>query len=61
MGLYYGWVVVFATFIINGIIQGVIASCGVLLNVLLDQFKDGKGVAGWIPALLGGLLVAIGK
>ncbi|OQV16695.1 Arylsulfatase B [Hypsibius exemplaris] len=56
----YGWVVVFATFLINAIVQGVVASCGILLNVLLDQFKEGKAITGWIPSLLGGLLLAVG-
>ena len=42
-------------------LPGVIASSGILLNVLLDQFKEGKAVTGWIPSLLGGLLLAVGK
>lgn len=57
----YGWIIVCATFLINGIVQGVIASSGILLNVLLDQFKVGKAITGWIPSLLGGLLLAVGK
>ncbi|GAU92885.1 hypothetical protein RvY_04907-3 [Ramazzottius varieornatus] len=57
----YGWIVVLATFVINAIVQGLIASSGILLNVLLDQFKhDGKAKIGWIPSLLGGLLLATG-
>lgn len=57
----YGWIIVLATFLINSVIQGIIASSGILLNVLLDQFQAGKGVTGWIPSLLGGLLLAVGK
>ena len=56
------WIVVLATFVINAIVQGIIASSGILLNVLLDQFKhEGKAKIGWIPSLLGGLLLAVGK
>ncbi|XP_055337737.1 arylsulfatase B-like isoform X2 [Paramacrobiotus metropolitanus] len=56
----YGWVVVLATFLVNAVVQGVIASTGVLLNVLLDQFNAGRATIGWIPSLLGGLLLAVG-
>jgi MFS family permease len=47
----YGWVVVFASFMINAIADGITFSFGVFYVEFLDYFGEGKAKTAWIGSL----------
>lgn len=51
----YGWVIVFAFFLIEVLVDGIRFSFGVYFVEFLDEFKRGKGETAWV----GSLMVAI--
>ncbi|CAF4823244.1 unnamed protein product [Pieris macdunnoughi] len=51
----WGWVVVFASFMVNLIADGITFSFGVFLPYFLDYFGEGKGKTAWI----GGIFMAM--
>ncbi|XP_055304033.1 monocarboxylate transporter 12-like [Sitodiplosis mosellana] len=56
----YGWIVVFSSFCIHIITDGITYSFGVLFIQLLDEFKEGKGYTSWILSLMCGITLCSG-
>lgn len=56
----YGWVIVFASFMCNMIVDGIAYTFGVFLTEFVDYFKTGKGTAAWAGSLLSGMYLCAG-
>ena len=56
----WGWVIVFASFMNNLIIDGIAYSFGVLLPVLVSHFDSNKSTVSWVGSLLCGLYMGSG-
>ena len=57
----WGWVVVFASFMIHIIADGVVYSFGIFYIEFLEYFKGGKGETSWIGSLVPGVTFATGR
>lgn len=57
----YGWVVVFASFMCNMIVDGIAYTFGIFLPELVTYFGEGKGTVAWVGSLLSGFYLAAGK
>lgn len=56
----WGWVVVFASFMIHIVTDGVTYSFGVFYVQFLEYFKEGKGATAWIASILVGVTLCSG-
>jgi len=56
----WGWVVVFASFMIHIIADGITYSFGVFLVELIDKFDADRGAASLIPSILVGITLGSG-
>lgn len=56
----YGWVVVFASFMCNLIVDGIAYTFGIFLPELVNFFGEGKGTVAWVGSLLSGVYLAAG-
>ncbi|XP_060844246.1 monocarboxylate transporter 12-like [Rhopalosiphum padi] len=56
----WGWFVVFGSFMIHVVTDGVTYSFGVLYTEFLDVFKESKGATAWIASLLVGVTLCSG-
>ena len=56
----WGWMVVFASFMIHLIADGVTYTFGIFYFELLQYFSSGKGLTAWIPSIMTGMTFAIG-
>lgn len=57
----YGWVVVFASFMCNLVVDGIAYTFGIFLPELVTYFGEGKGTVAWVGSLLSGVYLAAGK
>lgn len=57
----WGWVVVFASFMCNVIVDGIIFSFGILLLEISTTFQESKGRTAWIGSLQAGCYLGVGK
>lgn len=57
----YGWVVVFASFMCNLVVDGIAYTFGIFLPELVTFFGEGKGTVAWVGSLLSGVYLAAGK
>ena len=57
----YGWVVLMASFLINGLVEGTCTSFGVFLPFLLEYFKVSRGKMALAGALLAGCFTMAGN
>ena len=57
----YGWVVVFASFMCNMIVDGIAYTFGVFLGEFVIYFGEGKGKTAWVGSLLSGMYLSAGK
>lgn len=57
----YGWVVVFASFMCNMIVDGIAYTFGVFLGEFVTYFGEGKGKTAWVGSLLSGMYLSAGK
>lgn len=57
----YGWVVVFASFMCNMIVDGIAYTFGVFLGEFVKYFGEGKGKTAWVGSLLSGMYLSAGK
>lgn len=57
----YGWVVVFASFMCNLIVDGIAYTFGIFLPELVTFFGEGKGTVAWVGSLLSGVYLAAGE
>ncbi|KAL0275555.1 UNVERIFIED_CONTAM: hypothetical protein PYX00_003373 [Menopon gallinae] len=56
----YGWVIVFASFMCNMIVDGIGYTFGVFLEELVTYFESGKGTVAWVGSLLSGMYLTAG-
>ncbi|KAJ9592129.1 hypothetical protein L9F63_001357, partial [Diploptera punctata] len=56
----YGWVVVFASFMCNMIVDGIAYTFGVFLGEFVLYFGEGKGKTAWVGSLLSGMYLSAG-
>lgn len=57
----YGWVIVFASFMCNMIVDGIAYTFGVFMGDLVKSFGEGKGKVAWIGSLLSGMYLSAGN
>lgn len=57
----YGWVVVFASFMCNMIVDGIAYTFGVFLDRFVVYFGEGRGKTAWVGSLLSGVYLSAGK
>lgn len=57
----YGWVVVFASFMCNMIVDGIAYTFGVFLGEFVKYFGEGKGKTAWVGSLLSGMYLSAGE
>ncbi|XP_034952770.1 monocarboxylate transporter 12 isoform X2 [Chelonus insularis] len=56
----YGWVVVFASFMCNMIVDGIAYTFGIFLEEFVNYFGEGKGKTAWVGSLLSGMYLSAG-
>ncbi|XP_066256765.1 monocarboxylate transporter 5 isoform X1 [Euwallacea similis] len=56
----WGWMVVFGSFMIHVITDGVTYSFGIFYDEFLEYFQEGKGLTSWILSLLVGVTLCSG-
>lgn len=56
----YGWVVVFASFMCNMIVDGIAYTFGVFLSEMVDYYGETKGKTAWVGSLLSGMYLSAG-
>lgn len=56
----WGWVIVFASFLANMIVDGTAYSFSPFLNTYCDYFNEPLGTVAWIPSLLAGVYLSAG-
>ncbi|XP_015610387.1 monocarboxylate transporter 3 isoform X3 [Cephus cinctus] len=56
----YGWVVVFASFMCNMIVDGIAYTFGIFLTEFVNYFGEGKGKTAWAGSLLSGMYLSAG-
>jgi len=56
----YGWVIVFASFMCNLIVDGIAYTFGIFLGEFVTYFGEGKGKTAWVGSLLSGMYLSVG-
>ncbi|XP_046387673.1 uncharacterized protein LOC124157184 isoform X2 [Ischnura elegans] len=56
----YGWVIVFASFLCNMVVDGIAYTFGVFLGEFVTYFGEGKGKTAWVGSLLSGMYLSVG-
>ncbi|XP_055317435.1 monocarboxylate transporter 1 isoform X4 [Sitodiplosis mosellana] len=56
----YGWVIVFASFMCNMIVDGIAYTFGVFLMEFVSYFGEGKGKVAWVGSCLSGVYLSAG-
>ncbi|CAG9765290.1 unnamed protein product [Ceutorhynchus assimilis] len=56
----YGWVVVFASFMCNMIVDGIAYTFGVFLRPMTEYYGETKGKTAWVGSLLSGMYLSAG-
>ncbi|KAK9880173.1 hypothetical protein WA026_010046 [Henosepilachna vigintioctopunctata] len=56
----YGWVIVFASFMCNMILDGIAYTFGIFLSDIMDYYGETKGKTAWVGSLLSGIYLACG-
>uniref|UniRef100_A0A0A9Y4G3 Monocarboxylate transporter 12 n=1 Tax=Lygus hesperus TaxID=30085 RepID=A0A0A9Y4G3_LYGHE len=56
----YGWVIVFASFLCNMIVDGIAYTFGVFLGEFVNYYGEGKGKTAWVGSLLSGMYLSAG-
>lgn len=57
----YGWVIVFASFMCNMIVDGIAYTFGVFIDEFVNDFKVGKGTVAWVGSCLSGVYLLAGN
>jgi hypothetical protein len=57
----YGWVIVFASFLCNMIVDGIAYTFGVFLTEFDAYYGEGRGKTAWVGSLLSGMYLLVGK
>lgn len=56
----YGWVICFASFMCNMIVDGIAYTFGIFLGEFVTYFGEGKGKVAWVGSLLSGVYLGAG-
>ncbi|XP_075164155.1 monocarboxylate transporter 14 isoform X2 [Haematobia irritans] len=56
----YGWVICFASFMCNMVVDGIAYTFGIFLGEFVDYFGESKGKVAWVGSLLSGVYLAAG-
>ncbi|VEN61297.1 unnamed protein product [Callosobruchus maculatus] len=56
----YGWVVVFASFMCNLVVDGISYCFGIFLIELIDYYHESKGTTAWVGSILAGATMCPG-
>lgn len=56
----YGWVVVFASFMCNMIVDGIAYTFGVFLTPMVNHYGETQGKTAWVGSLLSGMYLSAG-
>lgn len=56
----YGWVICFASFMCNMIVDGIAYTFGIFLEEFVAYFHEGKGTVAWVGSLLSGVYLSAG-
>ena len=56
----WGWVVCFASFMCNFMVDGIAYSFGILLGPLVEHFECSRSTISWVGSLLCGIYMASG-
>ncbi|XP_017486477.1 PREDICTED: monocarboxylate transporter 4 [Rhagoletis zephyria] len=56
----YGWVICFASFMCNMIVDGIAYTFGIFLGEFVNYFGEGKGKVAWVGSLLSGVYLSAG-
>ncbi|TDG48497.1 hypothetical protein AWZ03_005041 [Drosophila navojoa] len=56
----YGWVICFASFMCNMIVDGIAYTFGIFLEQFVSYFHEGKGTVAWVGSLLSGVYLSAG-
>jgi MFS family permease len=56
----YGWVVVFASFMCNMIVDGIAYTFGIILPQMMNYYDSTKGKTAWVGSLLSGMYLSVG-
>ena len=56
----YGWVIVFASFMCNMIVDGIAYTFGVFIGEFVQYYGEGKGKVAWVGSLLSGMYLLVG-
>ena len=57
----YGWVVTFASFMVNVLVDGVCFSFGIFYLAFLENFGESKSKTAWIGSALNGMYLSMGE
>ncbi len=57
----WGWVIMFASFICNVIVDGVCFSFGIFYLEFLEYFGESKSKTSWVGSVLNGMYLSMGK
>lgn len=57
----YGWVIVFASFMCNMIVDGIAYTFGIFLEEFSDHFREQRGVVSLVGSLLSGVYLSAGE
>lgn len=56
----YGWVICFASFMCNMVVDGIAYTFGMFLNEYVEYFKESKGTVAWVGSILCGTYLLAG-
>lgn len=56
----YGWVIVFASFMCNMIVDGIAYTFGIFLEEFVNYYGEPKGKTAWVGSLLAGMYLSAG-
>lgn len=56
----YGWVICFASFMCNMVVDGIAYTFGIFLGEFVEYFGEGKGKVAWVGSLLSGVYLSAG-
>lgn len=57
----WGWIIVFSSFMIHVIADGITYTIGIFYVEFLKEFSASKASTAWIPSIMTGITYGIGK
>lgn len=56
----FGWIIVFSSFMIHFVADGITYTFGIFYRELLIEFGSSRGLTAWVPSIMSGLIYGIG-